>query len=648
MKVGDHEQLSAWFADEKYIACDVDINCTKSYLWKCPMITCDKGCQHSFIGTPYEVIKNGCTICSLKQPCIHRSAGFHLSDLVPYFDSEKNSNIIFFHLFKGHKTPLWWKCEKLCSKGVCYHSWYATIAEVRRKWKDNTIGCPHCGISDHQGKVNCFHDSLAGQFPEIAQWYDHEKNSVPAVETHPFTSKKRWWICPSTNCINQCKHKYEAPVQKLTRSGRPCCVFCSKQKVCIHNSVSTTHPEHAKFLMDEKNELKSTAISYGSTRLLWFKCKQSKCGCPHVWQSKMSTVIQTKRCCPYCSNRLVCKHTSLGALFPHLVDQWHPNNIDDPFKVNPSSQKKVKWICKQYNCPFLCAHEWESTIQSRTKIDSAGCPYCSKPAKQVCKHNSVGYLFPDVAKTYHEDNECSIWEVHPGSVKMRKWKCENVTCPKKCEHVFQTTVQSRLRAKNCPFCSNPPKRVCPCNSLAGKFPNLMLEWSQQNSVSPLELAPGSNKPVKWYCRKSSCDKGCVHGEWIVPPNNRTNGKSGCGKCSGNELPCVHLSIAHNFPELLQEFDPTSRPPAAPPRAAPAQRPAAGDRPRRAGAARPAPGADRPRRGAPRPARTAPGPARRRPPRPRRGRGRGSPPPPHRPRGSWRRARRCPRRGRWPG
>lgn len=81
-------------------------------------------------------------------------------------------------------------------------------------------------------------------------------------------------------------------------------------------------------------------------------------------------------------------------------------------------------------------------------------------------------------------------------------------------------------------------------SFSSVYPNLVPQWSAQNSLSPDEISYGSNKPIVWIGT-------CGH-SWTATPKNRGHGH-GCPICSGNKiLPGIN-DLASRFPEISKEW-----------------------------------------------------------------------------------------------
>ena len=80
--------------------------------------------------------------------------------------------------------------------------------------------------------------------------------------------------------------------------------------------------------------------------------------------------------------------------------------------------------------------------------------------------------------------------------------------------------------------------------LALENPELVLEWSENNELSPMDVTIGSHKKVWWKGK-------CGH-EWEAIIKNRVNG-SGCPYCSGNKVLKGFNDLATLFPDIAAEW-----------------------------------------------------------------------------------------------
>jgi very-short-patch-repair endonuclease len=216
--------------------------------------------------------------------------------------------------------------------------------------------------------------------------------------------------------------------------------------ICPHNNLAIKFPQLAAE-WDPSNEKQMCEYLPGSNRIVsWICSKNKKCFC-HIWESGIHhRTKENATGCPYCLNQKICKHNNLKTLYPHLIEQWHPDNPPmDQF--SPRSDKKVLWICPKNYCGD---HIWWATVGDRTREDAAtGCPYCIN--RKLCDHNNLAALYPNLKIEWHPDNLKSMNEYPPNSAEKVTWICNNNS-----QHIWITCISSRTRKDGtcCPFCIN--------------------------------------------------------------------------------------------------------------------------------------------------------------------------------------------------
>ena len=290
---------------------------------------------------------------------------------------------------------------------------------------------------------------LETNFPEIAKQWHPTKNPLTPDKVLPCSAKKVWWLCPN-KCEYGCIHEYEQVIYSKTNgSGCPYCCDNAKQ-ICYHQSLKFLHPEIADQWHPSKNPLTPDKVQPFSNKKVWWLCP-NKCehGCIHEYEQTICNKTNG-RGCPYCCDygaTQLCYHQSLKFLHPEIADQWHPTkNPLTPDKVRPFSGNKAWWLCPN-KCEYGCIHEYEQVISSKTK--GHGCPYCCDyGATQLCYHQSLKFLHPEIADQWHPDNEIKPNEITPGSGVKVWWKCiKNNT------HEWEAVIGSRcLLNSGCPHC----------------------------------------------------------------------------------------------------------------------------------------------------------------------------------------------------
>ena len=140
------------------------------------------------------------------------------------------------------------------------------------------------------------------------------------------------------------------------------------------------------------------------------------------------------------------KKKDLASTFPELAKEWHTSLNGDlkPSDFSYGSKKKVWW-----KCPKGDDHEWESTINNRTrKKKPSGCACCA--GTKVCKDNQLDLLFPEVAKEWHPslNGDLKPSDFSYGTRKQVWWKC-----PKGEDHEWKTGILNRTTGDtSCPKC----------------------------------------------------------------------------------------------------------------------------------------------------------------------------------------------------
>ena len=362
-------------------------------------------------------------------------------------------------------------------------------------------------------------------------------------------------------------------------------------------SLAEVNPELAKQWHPTKNgDLTPFDFTNNSGAKVWWKCEK---GNDHEWEATIGD-RSTGTGCPICSGRKIVLSNCLATLKPDLAKEWHPTKNNDltPKDVGLGSGEKVWWKCDKAD-----DHIWDTKIKYRSK--GSGCPICS--GRLVVKSTCLNTTHPEIANQWHstKNNDLTPYNISRGSDKIVWWKCD-----KDDDHVWDSTISSRVAGSNCPMCSgnrathqtslamrNPniakmwhptkngdltPSKItyksakkvwwnCSndhvfhesilnmerrkikcriCNSLAEVNPDLASEWhaTKNESLSPYEVSFSSGKKFWW-----KCEKGDDH-EWQASIDNRNKGK-GCSVCAG--LTVVNSNcLATTHPEIAKEWHST--------------------------------------------------------------------------------------------
>lgn len=231
-------------------------------------------------------------------------------------------------------------------------------------------------------------------------------------------------------------------------------------------------------------------------------------------------------------DKIIPLEKSLLKRYPDIAREWNFKKNGEllPEYVYSSEKRKVWWKCSK-------GHEWQTTINHRSKKKGTGCPYCK--GRAVCKDNCLATVNPKLAKEWHPEKNVGFtpYDVIPGSHKKVWWKCEK-------GHEWQAVIKSR-HVNNCPYCSG--WAVCKDNCLATVRPKLAKEWHPEKNedLTAYDVTPGSNKKVWWKCEKGH--------EWQTFVYNRSKGIN-CPFCSGR-FATIETCLATVNPSLAKQWHP---------------------------------------------------------------------------------------------
>jgi len=303
--------------------------CEKNHEWKARIADRNKG--------------NNCPYCSGNKVCEDNCLATINPELVKQWHPTKNGNLTPKNFTSGSNKKVWWICEN-------NHEWKAKIYHRSGKQK---VGCPYCA-----GKKVCEDNCLATTHPELSKEWSSKNGNLTPNKVTAGSNMKVWWICKNN-------HEWKA---QINRKDKNTCPYCSGNKVCEDNCLSTINPELAK-QWSSKNVLTPDDVTSGSDKKIWWICENN-----HEWKARVAGRNNGSKC-PYCSNKKVCKDNCLDKINPELAKEWNYKRNGDltPKDVLPRSHKKVWWICKNN-------HEWNVTICNRYE---RGCPHCSKNISKV-------------------------------------------------------------------------------------------------------------------------------------------------------------------------------------------------------------------------------------------------------------------------
>lgn len=316
----------------------------------------------------------------------------------------------------GMRKKVWWKCPKTCQNG-CQHVYPMEISnKIGKKYGCTWPGC------NRTPRHFCFHESLAGKFPQICEEWNYEKNkglkdAYGILRERPEQNLSTanisvWWKCKKI-CLCGKNHEWRTEIYNRTKDGKNCRYCCGYYHTphCYQTSFAGIYKNLAEEWCNDKNIIENDRLAEWlnkkigdemtpgdftpkSNEEVWWECYNVfECGCSHIWRTGICDRANGDNC-PYCCfpPQKICKHNSLKYLRPDLMKEWdfETNNKKDfhPEKLSLHSRDEVYWICaKNKN------HKWITSIDHRTRKNNAtGCPFC--------KHKTESKLLDWFIKTF--------------------------------------------------------------------------------------------------------------------------------------------------------------------------------------------------------------------------------------------------------
>lgn len=347
--------------------------------------------------------------------------------------------------------------------------------------------------------------SLAKAFPKVALMWDYKRNCTFGPEDFSYgSSVHAWFKCPEGK-----DHVFQKAIKSIVQSVRAessfsGCGFCKGNRASVTNSLEKHFPELAKEWMSRRNGMNPDQISWGSNKMVWWKCPKG-----HEYKALVVNRTSNKSGCFKCNNGAP---TDLSD-YPKVLREFDfkRNKGIDPHALPVGL--KVNWICSKDK-----KHRWVSGFYRTSKTKR--CPYCTN--KLSSKENNLAKSHPKLAKQLDrkKTNGKTGKDFHGGSNALVFWKCK-----KGPDHEWKAAISDRVRDKSgCPFCSF--RRTSITNVISTVAPKIAKEWHPKKNGKdrPDTVRAHSRTNYFWLC--SSCGN-----EYKAQPYSRIKRGTGCKKCS---------------------------------------------------------------------------------------------------------------------
>ena len=426
---------------------------------------CEKG--HSFSRAIHLFVENQtCPDCRKEKYAV-----VNYPHMVKQWHFKKNKNFDINMTSATSDKVVWWLCKK------CGYEWQAEIAT--RKISKGL--CPCC---EHRTVVVKGITDLFTMVPELKQDYDFSKNTNINPDELSVTSNiPVWWLC------KKCAYEWQtSPNSRViaTEYGykiRNCPVCAGTIR---NHSYAEDYPD-LRMRFDNKannislDDLKSTSLN----EMFNWICET----CNKTFPSTLSAMIRSYDSryhgCPYCSGKKTERQDSFGFKYPHLMDEFDPDNTCDAFAIPSTSIIEAKWICRRNP-----KHKWTSSFVKR-KGAFGGCPFCEQTKRVLLKE-----AHPYLERFFDKDKNTICFEklTYMSNQKLW-WRCEK-------GHSFKRFVYSVSQKDTffCPICNNI-ELLKGVNDFASKCPELLDFFDlEKNNFSPDEIRFNDTvTPVWWIC-----------------------------------------------------------------------------------------------------------------------------------------------------
>jgi hypothetical protein len=335
-------------------------------------------------------------------------------------------------------------------------------------WEDGEDACKECRESrlkdikctngprtvceNHNECLTCYNKSFMSNVK--AKYWSLENTLTPRQVTK--SSNQKFWF----NC-NNCPHKFDVKLSKISRKNGSWCPYCSHTKLCFDNKCyvcfKNSFDSHEKSqLWSDINKLKPRDIFKNCHTKFWFDCN-----CKHKYKARPADFSQNKRKgCPYCTNKKLCKDVECNMCFNNSfassekVYYWSNKNKDNRgFLINPRNVFKCSRLNIWFNC--ICGHEFKTVLD---KIISGNnwCPYCAhiKLCDQDCKmcfNNSFASSLK--LHLWSNKNQLIPRQIFKNSNYIFLFNCD------KCFFEFKSRVADISDGHACPICKNKTEKL---------------------------------------------------------------------------------------------------------------------------------------------------------------------------------------------
>lgn len=194
----------------------------------------------------------------------------------------------------------------------------------------------------------------------IKRW-DYDLNNKSPQEISFKSNLKYWFKCPRGI------HESQLHDIQYISSGRTKNIWCKKCRSFAQHVIDDYGEEYFNKIWNKNNILDPWEIAYKSTKSAIFNCINDS---GHVYEMSFQNFSKGQGC-PYCSHRKLNIESSLGHLYPEVLEIWSDKNKKSPYDYFPHSSSYAWFKCMDGKHEDYCRKIYTSTNLNFR------CPQCS-------------------------------------------------------------------------------------------------------------------------------------------------------------------------------------------------------------------------------------------------------------------------------
>lgn len=209
-------------------------------------------------------------------------------EVAKLFDNDKNNVKACDISFKESSLDLWFRCKE-------GHSFRKNLKVVKDGVLNGSEVCPYCNGKE---LLSGFND-LETVMPNVAKFFDIEKNGVEPKNVRASDSSDMWFLCKEGHSFVS-KSRLVRIALDNSKGRSVGCPICKGYVVLPgYNDFESKHSDLLYLWDYDKNSILPSEITEkNNTTPVWLKCSNG-----HSYLTYINSLLRSKyECCPYCSH----------------------------------------------------------------------------------------------------------------------------------------------------------------------------------------------------------------------------------------------------------------------------------------------------------------------------------------------------------